>query len=202
MPVSEQLGGVARPHTRRRLNRVNIAVVAGFVGAAGIIGALAFEVHSMRPKVAELSARRVFPYESQWVPTVRAVTLQGDSVTIGETPDGRRQVLIAFATTCPHSLASLTAWKRISAELARDSLGRADVFWLSLSPRDSTAAYVAAHGITAAVIFPADRKMLRVYRIKGSPLTLVLDHEGQIVHAHPMELSEPADMDSVLTAAR
>src|SRR5512140_2924550 len=124
-----EMGGVAQGASRARLSRVQTLVAVGFVVAAGLIATLALEVRSLRSKATELMARRSFPYESQWVPTVRAATLLGDSVTIGETTPGRTQVLIAFSVTCPHSLASLPAWKRISAALLADSARRADVYW-------------------------------------------------------------------------
>jgi hypothetical protein len=44
--------------------------------------------------------------------------------------------------------------------------------------------------------------MMRVYRVRGVPMTLVLDHTGQVIHARPFALTSQAGVDSVLAAAR
>jgi len=170
--------------------------------AGVVIVVLALEVRALRPQAIELKRMRAFPFVGQWVPTVRAVTLQGDSVTVGETSKGRSQVLIFFTVSCPYCRQTLPAWKRITAELLADSARRHDIYWVSLSAADSTRQYVAEHGISAPVLLPPDAKMVHVYRVKGVPMTLVVDYRGRITHVHPSVISSPAGIDSVLALAR
>jgi len=169
--------------------------------SAMLVVVLAREVTKLRPQAAELKLRRAIPYVTQWVPTVRARTLSGDSVTIGETKRGQTQTLIFFTTVCPFCLETLPLWKRISATLRADPTGRHEVYWISLSSPDSTAAYVAKHAIEGTVVFPPP-KMISVYRVKGVPMTLVINDRGQITHVHASVFQSNRAVDSVLVAAR
>jgi peroxiredoxin len=168
-------------------------------GALNVV--LGLQVRTLNPQASELKRMRAFPFVSQWVPTVKVSTLGGDSVTIGEAASGGTQTLIVFTASCQYCRETLPVWKQITSEIRSKSNGRNEVFWVSLSSRDSTAAYVAAHGITGPVVFPPDKKMMRVYRVKGVPMTVVLDHRGRVLHAHPSVFRDAAAVDSVLVAA-
>jgi hypothetical protein len=167
----------------------------------GLLVLLALQVRTMRPQVEELRLIKAFPFVSQWVPTVRMAGLTGDSVTVGETLAGRTQTLIFFTASCPYCLENLPRWKALADTIAADSVQR-DVYWISLSSPDSTAAYVAKHGIRGRVLFPTDAKMQWVFRVKGVPMTLVLNHRGQVLHARPSVLRSSLSIDSILFAAR
>jgi hypothetical protein len=172
---------------------------------AALCVALGLQVRNLLPlrETAETFRKwRMYPHPRQVVPTVRAATLAGDSVTIGETAKGRSQVLIIFTTSCPYCRETFPTWQRITTELLADSARRHDVFWVSLSPLDSTLRYVAENAVPAPVILPPDSKMMRVYRVRGVPMTLVLDHTGQIIHARPEVMTSRAAADSVISAAR
>lgn len=175
---------------------------ASLLLGAVLIVVLALEVRALEPQARELRKRRALPYIGQFVPTVRTVSLSGDSVTIGETAKGRSQVLIVFSTKCPYCLSMLDSWKRISAELLADPKHQYDVVWVSISQRDSTLAYIAKHDIKFPVMRMPDSKTLAVYRIKGVPMTLVLDYNGQLRHVHASVFNSKASADSVVTAAR
>lgn len=167
----------------------------------GVTTVLALEVRSLRPQADQLRTRKALPYIGQWYPTVHTVSLAGDSVTIGETGRGRSQVLIYFSTTCPYCLETLPTWKRLSAELVADSARRFDVYWVSLSDADSTAAYTRRHDITYPVVRMPHWKINRLARVKGVPITLVIDRYGQIAHVHPSVFRTRQSADSVLVAA-
>jgi len=144
---------------------------------------------------------KAFPHAGQWVPTVRAATLAGDSITLGETTSGRAQILIAFSTTCQFCRATLPVWRRLSDSLRRDPKAHFDVVWVSASPWDSTRAYAQAHGITSTVVRMPTPKLARVYQIKSVPLTIVLDRWGRVAHAHASVFKNAAMIDSVYIAA-
>lgn len=145
--------------------------------------------------------RKAFPFVGQYLPTVRAATLQGDSVTVGETTRGRSQVLIYFSPNCQYCRETLPEWKRISDALLRDPARRFDVIWVSVSTEDSTRAYVESHQLTGTVVRMPSSKLHRVARVKAVPMTLVLDRQGQVVHVHPSVFRTRPASDSVVTAA-
>jgi peroxiredoxin len=133
------------------------------------------------------------------VPTFRALTLGGDSVTIGATP-GRRQVLLFFTTTCPYCLASLPAWRRIAAADSAEPT-RFDLIGVSLDSAEQSSRYVMVHAVPFLVVMLPERKLARLYRASSVPLTMVLDSTGRVVYARlgqlPLQVA-----DSVISAAR
>jgi peroxiredoxin len=159
------------------------------------------EVTILRGQSRVLERVELLPRPGQWLPTVRAVTLTGDSVTIGEVRDGRNQVLLFFTAQCPYCLRTVPAWRRLHEALASEPAGPG-VIWISLSSRDSTAEYVRRHGIRAeAVAFPPDWKMERVMRTRAVPVTVVLDHRGKISFTRAAVLGCDGAIDSVRVAA-
>lgn len=165
---------------------------------------LSFQVRSLlasRAEVRRLREDMRHLHPGQHVPTVRAATLTGDSVTIGETSPGRSQVLIFFTTTCPYCRATLPAWRDLTRSLLADSAGRHDVYWVSLSSPDSTREYVKDHAIAAPVAFLPDKKVRRVYGVHGVPVTVVLDARGRVLHTRRTVLATAASIDSVMLMA-
>jgi peroxiredoxin len=169
--------------------------------ATALSAALSFQVRSLygyRAEVRRLREDMRHLHPGQYVPAVRAATLAGGSVTLGETAPGRSQVLIVFTTTCPYCRATLPAWRELTRSLQADSASRHDVVWVSLSARDSTRDYVAEHGITAPVAFFPDSRTRRAYGVHGVPVTIVLDARGRVMHARRAELATAASVDSVM----
>jgi peroxiredoxin len=159
------------------------------------------ELAELRDQARELARVELLPRVDQWLPTVRAETLAGDSVTIGEVADGRNQVLLFFTAQCPYCLRTVPAWRKLHDALVSE-LGGPDVIWISLSSRDSTAEYVRQHGIRPeAVAFPPDHKMKRVMRARSVPVTVVLDHRGKVSYVRAAVLGSDAAIDSVRVAA-
>jgi peroxiredoxin len=181
---------------RRRLNVVAWAL------AAVLVVTLGRENRGLRAIEERYDRMRAYPYPGQWVPTVRASTINGDTVTVGEAVTGRSQLVFAFTTSCPYCRASLPEWKRLAEMVTGDSGKRHDVYWVSLSPRDSTMQYVAEHGITWPVVLAPDPKMMRVYRVKTVPMTMILTARGQVAYARPGVLGDRAAVDSVLDVLR
>ena len=174
---------------------------AGIVGVAGLILALSVEVRTLRGYQRQVQRMKSFPYVGQWVPTTRAATTTGDSVTIGETVPGRAQLLIAFSTTCEYCLATLPRWKQLTDSLRRDERRRFDVVWISASSWDSTRAYAARHGLNGPIVKLPTAKLARVFQIKTVPLTIVLDRWGRVEHAHVSVFKNSVAFDSVFAAA-
>ncbi|MEJ7812538.1 MAG: redoxin domain-containing protein [Gemmatimonadaceae bacterium] len=183
--------------------RIKASVVyVALAVALGLVAVLSLQARTQRGELRRYQYRTMHPYPGMWVPTVRAATLAGDSVTIGRTALGRRQVLIAFTTTCDFCRQSIPRWKRLSAELVADTTHQAEVFWLSLSSADSTRRYVREHQIAFPVIKLPEAKLERVYRTNAVPVIVVLSDSGRVVYSRAAVLSTRAAIDSVLAAVR
>lgn len=169
----------------------------------GVIVVLALEVRALRPKARELQRRKAFPYAGQVQPTVRAVSLGGDTIVVGEAAPGRAQLLIFFAASCPYCKENVPAWKRITAQRRADTAHRFDVVWVSLSSADSAQSWVREHGLssTDTVVRMIERKSLATYRVRGVPITLLMDERGQVLYMHPSVFRTHASEDSLLRVA-
>ena len=163
---------------------------------------LAIQNGALREEARTLRRRVALPYAGLTVPTFRAATLAGDSVVIGEGETGRRQVLLVFTTTCGFCLENLPAWKTIVAELGALHAPEVAVYGISLDPEAETRRYVIEHELPFPVLEFPDPRTARLYRAKGVPITLVLDHEGTVLHARLGALGDRRAIDSVITAVR
>jgi peroxiredoxin len=178
-----------------------LAVGGASTIAFALIVVLGMEVRALRPLAIELSNKMAGPYAGQWVPTFRASTANGDSATVGETTAGRSQVLFVFATQCPYCAQTLPAWDAIARNLLADSAGRFDVFGVTLSSPDSTREYVERNRLSYRVVHFPTKKLRNVYRLKSTPLTLVLTPAGQVAYARAGAFESQAVSDSVIAAA-
>jgi peroxiredoxin len=162
---------------------------------------LAMQMRPLREQARELALRKALPYIGQVQPTLRAASLGGDSVTIGETRSHRAQLLLIFSPSCPFCRQSMPAWQRAAAQLAtpRDSV---DVVWLSLGTADSTRAWADEHQVREPVLLMPKGKPRATWRIKGVPLTLVLDWQGQVRYVRGAVIRDGATVDSIVRAAR
>src|SRR5690606_20371898 len=151
---------------------------------------------------ATLYERTLRPQPGAYVPTVRTLTLEGDTVTLGEAADGGRQVLFVFTTTCPYCRATLPTWNRIAGTLDTLSTPRIAVFGVSVNSSDIAGTFAAEHGLRFPVVRltrPKDRVLYRTGRV---PETRVLDAHGRIVYTRAGVLDTDAVVDSVIAAAR
>jgi hypothetical protein len=171
------------------------------MAVAGILVVLSLEVHALRDQAAELRRRKALPYVGQVQPTVRAMSLAGDSVVMGETTPGRAQLLIFFSSSCPFCLANVPTWKRLADTLRADRAHRFDIVWVALSPADSARRWATHHGVIDPVVRFPDGKTRAVYRVKGVPITLLTDERGQIMYMHPSVFNSRAAADSLLAVA-
>jgi peroxiredoxin len=170
--------------------------------ATVLLVVLAHQNRELRERIAEWRGRATFPHVGMVVPAFRATTLAGDSVTIGETKPGGHQVLFVLNTTCGFCLETLPAWKTVFTEL--NALGRPEnaVYGISLDSEDETRRYVLDHGLAFPILCFPDPRLAKLYRAEGVPLTVVLDHNGEMVHVRMGALRDRGSIDSVIAAVR
>jgi len=178
--------------------------ILGLTVAAALVVVLSLKVRDLNERYARLYQRATGPHAGMWVPTFRAATSTGDSVTIGETKDGTRQVLFFFTVTCPYCKSTLPAWDEMTRKLAAYKDPRVEVYGVSLSSPDSTRKYMEQNEVAFPVLHFPEEKLSRIYRAGAVPATVVLDEQGRMIHARVGEISktERPAIDSVLTMAR
>lgn len=201
-------GGMAVPGPRGGLVTGRWrALMALTVVLAGLSALLAIQKRQLRVEAEALrqTVRRQvdFPHVGMVVPAFHGVTLDGDEVRIGVAPPGTRQVLFMLDTRCGNCLVTLPAWNRMAEAVGRDDASVA-VYGLSLDPAPETRAYVEEHGLRFPVVLFDDERYRELYRVRGIPITLVVDEIGAVEYARLGSIfGEWADpvVDSVVTAA-
>jgi peroxiredoxin len=176
-------------------------MAAALLAASALIVALAIRHQSLTEAYRTLRLRTSLPSAGAVVPTFRARTLAGDSITIGEGPDPlARQVLFVLTTSCPFCRQTLPKWNQIADSAASLRPGHVVVAAISLDSLNLTRDYVRQHQLRyPVVLFPA-KKLRRLYRASAVPQTLVLDHEGRILYARTGLLEPQAVVDSIFAA--
>lgn len=171
------------------------------LGMSALTLLLSVQMKPLRQQARELQLRKALPYIGQVQPTLRLASLSGDSLTLGETRSHRAQLLLIFSPSCIYCRESMPAWRRAVAQVSavKDSV---DVYWLSLGSLDSTRAWVEEHQVHEPVLLLPKGKTRATWRVKGVPLTLVLDWQGQVRYVRGAVIRQDATVDSIARAAR
>lgn len=184
----------------RRLRPVPLMAVA-LLAASALIVVLATRHQRLTEAYRILRLRTSLPSAGAVVPTFRARTLAGDSITIGEGPDPlAKQVLFVLTTSCPFCRQTLPTWARIADSVSTLRQGQVVVAAISLDSLGLTQDYVRQHQLGYPVVLFPTKKLRRLYRASAVPQTLVLDHEGRILYARTGLLEPQAVVDSVFAA--
>lgn len=176
-------------------------VVLALVVAAILVVVLARQNSTLQDELRSAQRREALPYEGFVVPAFSTTTLSGDMVTIAQGEPGSRQVLFFFNTVCGFCVEALPSWKELYARL-RVLQPQVTVYGVSLDPEPETRAYVEDHELPFPVVHFPDSRLAKVYRTEVIPHTVVLDHEGTVVHARLSKLKNQAAIDSVVSLVR
>lgn len=144
-----------------------------------------------------------FPHVGMVVPAFHGVTLEGDEVRVGVAAPATRQILFVLDTRCGNCLVTLPAWSRMTEAVGRDDAS-VEVYGLSLDSAPETRAYVEEHELRFPVVLFDDERYRELYRVRGIPITLVVDEIGAVEYVRLGSIfGERADpvVDSVVTAA-
>lgn len=176
---------------------------AVWIGAAAMVavtwGAITYQMamtlREWGPIVRLANEHRVLPQVGTFVPAWPAVVLDGSALTLGEATEGRSQVFIGIQAACPLCREMMPQLRAIADSLS--AFGEHDVVWLSLSSRDSTAAYVAEHGIKQPFVLLPDERTSVLNGIRAVPTIVVVDGGGRIRYRHAGRFRSAAAVDSV-----
>ena len=188
----------------RRLSPWTVGVYVALVLAIGIVVLLARAHQKLETRYERLAERSAWLHPGSYVLPVPAVSLTGDTITLGAPPAGVRQVLLVFTTTCPYCRASLPAWQSLAARAdSATALGGVAprVIGLSLDSLDATVAYAREHGLRFPIAQFPTRRDQALYRARSVPLILVINEENRVAYSRMGVLTSPAALDSVWRAA-
>lgn len=165
--------------------------------ALGLVIFLAWKNQALRSANDALFKRATRPYAGLVVPAFSTVTLDGDSVMIGESPAGSRQVLFFFTTTCAFCREMVPTWRSVAASLDTLSTGNVEIYGVALDSAD-TRGYAAEHHLNFPIVWLPDWRLVHLYRSKGVPLTVVLSDSGRMLYAHLGGLRSRKQIDSLI----
>lgn len=172
------------------------------VGIGAIVIALSlqeFRIRRLEASVRLWQTRARGPTAGVTFPPLPTQTLSGEPRVVGAR-SAKTQIIAAFTTSCPYCRASVPEWRRLAALV--DTSTAVDMVWLSLSSRDSTVAYVREHGLPSEKIaIDPEKALVLAARMRGVPVTLVVDTGGVIQHVALGQLTRQK-ADSLLLAAR
>jgi peroxiredoxin len=172
---------------------------AALVLASALVVALGWQVMQLREGQRWLVERVDRPYVGMFVPKVAATALDGRALSLGQ-PQGRRQVLFFFNTTCPHCRASLPQLKLAARELRRHD--GVELIGVAFARPEQAVAYAREH----ALEFPLtavddDRRTLALFRARRLPSLLVIDGDGRVRYQRVGELNGKTPLHELLRAA-
>lgn len=170
---------------------------AALVVALVLVVLLTRQSRSLRHELARVRLAAMTPPVGLTVPEFRAITLVGDSVTIGRSPGG--QVLLFFNTTCSFCREALPAWRSIVTRI-RDEMPELATFGLSAEPDSVLRTYAASNAIDFDVALIPDSNFLLLYRVEGVPITVVVSPSGTVRYGRA-GVPSPGAVDSILQAA-
>jgi peroxiredoxin len=131
------------------------------------------------------------------VPSLRAVSMAGDTMNVTYDDGTKRYLLLVFSTTCPHCEKTLPRWKEIVDEMQDDDC---DILGVSTSNLEATRKYIVEKGIDFNVV-TTDTSFWRKYKVNGVPATILIKEKGKVENVWFGELSE-ANREEIITLAR
>lgn len=159
-----------------------LAVWLALIAASALVVVLANQNRLLRKQIMRLKVQDQTLHAGLVVPPFHAVTLAGDSITIGQAPTGSRQVLFVFTTTCGFCLQAIPAWSAIARRASALRSPRTAVYGISLDPESATTAYASAHSLRYPVLRFPDEKTAALYRARAVPVTAALDGDGNVLY--------------------
>jgi len=178
---------------------VRWVMAAGLVVGATLVVVLSQRLTRLTHAYQVLQRRASTLTTGEVVPTFQAVTLTGDTLTVGERLDGGKQVLLLLTTTCPFCRATLPVWAQL-ADSIRQVRPDVEVIAVSLDSLDATRRYAEEQGLAMPVVTVPTRNLVRLLRAGRVPQTVVVNHEGRVLYGWTGLLSADAVLDSILIA--
>ena len=187
----------SRTMNRPRAQTLTVIALAAAVALVAILGV---QNRSLKSRYGRLLLRSAAPYPGLSMPAFDAVTIAGDSVTIGSAAEGQKQLLLFFTSTCPMSRNTLPAWNEIALEA--EAQGKVRVFGIQLDTLQLKLEGSGVGHLQFPVLRLPDSRLRQWYRVRGVPVTVLLNHEGRVLYSRLGEMTERPTIDSVIASFR
>lgn len=180
-------------------------LVAVIVYAAGALAAVIIYLQAanyslIRESYDELRDAFSSPYPGYLVPTFNSITVDGDSITVGERPDGH-QLLFVFSPAGEFSVASASPWRRLAESIAEEH-PNVQVIGIDRDGEGAAGEFRDEHGFDFPVTTFPTLKHVMLYRVIGTPLVVHLDPRGEVLYSRSGVLTDSLAIDSVAVAVR
>lgn len=176
--------------------RATVAVL--FLLLLGATAVLATQNSRLARDNRALHDRATRPYAGLVVPEALALTMGGDSVTLGAAHHGERQLLFFFTTTCGFCRSAIPSWSAIAQSVTQQHNVR--VYAVVLDTTDSLATYAEHAGLSIPIVAPVDSRFPFLYRSKAVPLTMVIGESGRVLYSRFGVMDSLVHLDSIVTA--
>jgi len=155
---------------------------------------LAFQSRELEERYSEARERLATPYPGGWLPTMETLSVEGRSVSIGLL-ESETRILAFLRADCEFSLASLPAWKELSARFG--PAGGNPVVGLAFGDKDDVMNFVLEHQVPFPIIALDHPRWASVLRVGYVPQTVVITEEGRVVRSRSGLLEEGPPVDSL-----
>lgn len=136
------------------------------------------------------------PLQGRWYPIVVGLTLQGDSVCIGNGGD-TPQFVFFFTGSCPSCAEALRAWSPIVDSLQR--VGRIRALGIALDADSAgVAEFLESGGASMPIVQLSHPRWRDLFRVRTVPMMVILDQDGRVRASRGGSPSEALVRDSIL----
>ena len=185
--------------SRSQLTR--ILTHSALLASLATIALLVQKHRDLSQRYHEQRARSMVLQAGDAVPAFRTRTTAGDSITVGESKSGTRQLLFLLTKECPYCRATLPYWKQIAAAVDTSPKMSVTAIAVALDSLPRMPSYLASFGINVPIVeFPSSR-LRRIYRAVAVPQTIILNDSGSILYARTGVITDAQARDSVVLAA-
>jgi hypothetical protein len=137
--------------------------------------------------------RAEWPATGLLLPRIEGRTLAGEKRPVTDSA-GVGTLLFVLSSTCPYCEANHSAWKSLDSLSTRTGVR---VVWFALDSLQSAIAYADTADVgEEKLVFADDMRSVLAARIRGVPLTLLVDSTGRVQFVHGGRLGK-TEIDSL-----
>ncbi len=174
------------------------------VGLAVLAFVLTQNVRAGRARELTLNRKLREPWQGNAIATFSTRSVQGDTVTVAQTPVGMKQLVYVFTTRCAfcrRSNSHVVALQQSLDSAAAAGEVRVQMVGVSLDSLAETERYVKEQALTFPVVRFPERKLQLIYKTQVVPSLMLLTDEGRVILARIGVFETAAAYDSMLRAA-
>ena len=180
-------------------NRVRSSIAqAALLIAVALVAGLGWRQRSLTKDLVEARARQRSLNVGDAVPLFDAVTVAGESVRVGDTRAGERQLLVFIERQCQFCQATVPAWRNLVKALRDSGLGSVRVLAMAVDSAQSVSEYLAQSKLDIPTIAFPDSRTRKLFRAGVVPQTVIIGDSGIVLYARAGQILSNATLDSIV----